>query len=369
MSMISIWIALSHYETKSDIFHDEAIFNLSDHEIKPDIIISNSDIVTSNPDIVKSNPDIIISNSEIIILESHIVKSNEEYLQISKINSQMLIRNKTITDSSQIECLPKSFGVSIINDSIFFPKKYVYFGCSKKAHGKLKVINNQISFDCNGKNESFIFDEDSTEEILGRYQMNFTRKSIDDYKDTMEWFFAKCDNNVLAYLENKFNQSAAQRARSIQEQLCYESNNTDRSRPLTVIMLMLDSVSRQSFFRNLKKTVDYLNNNLVSNTSVFGEKFVLYDFLINNAQGRKTVLNMVPILYGKTASVVDNHLVHFSINDKKDWHAFEDFQKKSILNYFKEHGFVTLFSFDSYSDSLSYYTGRNILILLKKNSA
>ena len=126
-------------------------------------------------------------------------------------------------------------------------------------------------------------------------------------------------------------------------------------------MLMLDSVSRQSFFRNLKKTVDYLNNNLVSNTSVFGEKFVLYDFLINNAQGRKTVLNMVPILYGKTASVVDNHLVHFSINDKKDWHAFEDFQKKSILNYFKEHGFVTLFSFDSYSDSLSYYTGRKIL--------
>ena len=298
-------------------------------------------------------------------LDSDIISPTEIFLDISgsQIESYDLIRDKTPPKSSSVKCQPHSFGVSAPDDEIFFPKKIAYFECNKKNSGELKVVDNEIFFDCDPQQESFIFGGDLSEEIFGNYDMNFVSKPKEHYKSSnnIEWFFAKCKGKkALAYLENKFNSTAAQRAKAIQEKLFHESNNVDSPRPLTVLMLMLDSVSRQSFFRNLPKTVKFLNKNLVDRRSYFGKKFVIYDFLINNVQGRKTVFNMVPILYGKTSSAVEDHLTQASIKDVDDWPYYEEFQKKSILSYFKDKGFVTLFSFDTYSDSLSAYTGRKI---------
>ena len=216
--------------------------------------------------------------------KSYMVELNEITLEISEVQSQKLIRNKAIAEPSQVKCLPKSFGVSDIEDTSFFPKRLAYFGCNK-SYNEVTVINKEIVFECNKYNESFIFGEDTPQEIFGSYRLSLAKKPRSEYNDSIEWFYAKCGRSVSAYLENKFNLTAAQQARSIQEKLHLESKKLDKPRPLAVLMLMIDSVSRQSVFRNLKKTIEFLNDYLIKPNSYFGQEFVLYDFLINNAQG------------------------------------------------------------------------------------
>ena len=283
-------------------------------------------------------------------------------LEIVRYESLPLNRTRQIENPSNLKCSPTVFGVSEKDDDKYFIPLYQYPNCSEINPGFLRIENKTIVFSCQRKG-MFVYGPPVSEEIYGKFDMEFKWQSRGKFKNHLntEWIFGKCADLRLAYLRNVFNQEAAQRARRITRRIAQEKLLITKPRPLSVFLIMFDSVSRQSFFRNLNQTVDFLNDKIIPPESEFGRNFFLYDFLINNAQGEKTPQNMGPILYGKTLDKLEDTLLSYSIFDQTDWWAFEDFQNSTALwKYYERNGFVTLFNFDSYTDYVSRFTGRRI---------
>ena len=65
-----------------------------------------------------------------------------------------------------------------------------------------------------------------------------------------------------------------------------------KPRPMTVIHVMVDSLSRNHFYRNFPKTIEYLN-------TLENPPFSLFDFKINNVMGNNSPPNVIPWLTGK----------------------------------------------------------------------
>lgn len=271
-------------------------------------------------------------------------------------------RERVVSEPNGVKCLPKLFGVSEKDDKKYFFSSYIYPNCSERSIGHLSVDNQTIRFSCE-KNGMFVFGEPTSEEIYGKYDKKvkwMLKKYFVDYLDT-EWMFAKCSGLRLGFLRNVFNQNAAERAKNITSYISRQIGNNLNARPLSVLLVIFDSVSRQSFFRNLNQTVAFLNTQVLAQDSKFGKYFAMYDFLINNAQGEKTPQNMGPILYGKDINTLEDTFMDFTIYDENDWKVFEDYQKENaIWKHYEKNGFVTLFSYDSYIDYLSLITGRKI---------
>jgi hypothetical protein len=154
-------------------------------------------------------------------------------------------------------------------------------------------------------------------------------------------------------LINRFNATAAARAQAKTELL--GTSLGVKPRPLSFLIVMFDSVSRQHFYRNFPKTIEFLNR------VAEGKDFALYDFKINNVHGENTQPNLVPLLFGYDLKFHKQRLVDFSIKNDKDAWKYLELQEEALWSHFKEMGFVTLFGFDTVWDFLSHSTGRKIL--------
>jgi len=178
-----------------------------------------------------------------------------------------------------------------------------------------------------------------------------------DVGDT-EYAFGRCSKGKKeAVLVNKYNATAAKRASRITESLRKELNLTSSPRPLAVYMLVFDSVSRQHFYRNFPQTVDFLNSAFEAE---YRDKYQLYDFVVNNAHGENTQPNMVPWLYGYALKYLKSQLQGLSIHRPQDESRYLELQREALWQVFEQHGFVTLFGFDTVWDFLSHCTGRTI---------
>jgi hypothetical protein len=248
-----------------------------------------------------------------------------------------------------LKCNPPSFGIPEEKDNRYFPISLNYQNCSLKSPFQISLKNNKISHNC--KTEIQLLSKPE-EELFGRYPQHFNWQNVSNFPiSTSEWLLTRCGSKKSGILRNLFNSTSAFRALSISKGL---QSKSSAFRPLTVILLVLDSVSRQSFYRNLKKTVAFLNQD--------SPNYEVFDFLLNNAQGEKTSENLAPLLYGKNLEHLQNVFNEASIFDEKDWKKFEEYQEKhAIWKKFERQGFVTLFSFDSYTDYVSLFTGRRIL--------
>lgn len=270
-------------------------------------------------------------------------------------------RERTMMNSENVKCVPATYGISELQDPEIFTVYKEYPNCAKLNPGAFSIENETLIFTCKGSG-LFMFSNSTSEELFGRYDMKFkweTKGKFEKSKNS-EWVFAKCLKNKLALLRNIFNNTSAIRAKKITEQKKAQYGKTDNFRPLTVLLIVLDSVSRQSFFRNLPKTVQFINESLINTNSDLGQKFLMYDFLVNNAHGEKTPQNMAPILYGRTLEEFEDLLLEHSIFDEKDWPVFEKLQEESMWKHYERNGFVTSFVYDSYTDYVSHFTGRRI---------
>lgn len=68
--------------------------------------------------------------------------------------------------------------------------------------------------------------------------------------------------------------------------------NEASTRPLTVLVLTFDSVSRKHFYRTLPKTKEFLS-------ALNPKKHRVFDFKIHNVQGDNSIPNVYPILTGR----------------------------------------------------------------------
>ena len=178
--------------------------------------------------------------------------------------------------------------------------------------------------------------------------------------NSSEYVYAQCQprvNDVI--LRNIFKPDIAEERANRTRDLIDEYNKTDEFKPLTVVVLVLDSVSRQNFFRNMQNTIEFFNEQLVNSSSELGKHFAIYDFLINHSVEPFTVPNMVPILYGKSKETMELLINSASIDSASNENLFLELQKNySVWEYYKSKGFVTMLLYDSVSDYLSKITGR-----------
>lgn len=183
------------------------------------------------------------------------------------------------------------------------------------------------------------------------------------FSPNAEFGYVACNDKNDVFLRNVYNQIIADNARIIEEKLKEKYEVKNNYRPLTVIMFITNSVSRRSFYRNMKETVNFFNNSVVSNSSELSKYFVLYDFLGNNAVKDLTRLNMTPFIFGISLLKAVEQEVGKSVDSVEDKDFYLNRQKeKAIWLYYKEKGFVTMHLNDVVSNYLPNIVGRKMLV-------
>jgi hypothetical protein len=280
---------------------------------------------------------------------------NEENLP--EVPSNLLHVEGIITDL-KTECKPVAKGYSKEEAEALFDPHSEFPDCLQQTPKTVKTEKNLLKKTC--EEMEFILGKPPADERFGRipYDLSWTlAKSDVDTKDR-EFAFIKCGEKREAVVLFKKNNQAQFRAGRITEFNKKQMKLEKDPKPLTVFMLIFDSLSRSHMYRNFPKTMKLLNESI--GLGEYKEKFVMYDFLLNHAHGENTIPNMVPYLFGYGFPYyklkIGNHS-HLNIDDTS---FFVDIQKYSIWKQFENMGFVTMFGFDIIWDFLVPAVGRVI---------
>ena len=188
------------------------------------------------------------------------------------------------------------------------------------------------------------------------YKVQWRRNSGTASLGESEFAFGRCGVSVKeAVLMNRFNETAAKRARKIAESFREQLHLPTPPRPIGIYLLIFDSVSRQHFYRNFPETIQFLNDHTNSPSH---SNLSLFDFIINNADGENTPPNMVSMLYGFDIAHLKTMLTGLSHQRPDHFQKYIDSQQHAMWKLMEKQGFVTMFGFDTIWDYLSPYTGR-----------
>ena len=274
------------------------------------------------------------------------------YSQTYLLNLQSLPleRYPLLPNSQEVACVPSVLGYTQAQaDDLFNPNRK-FRNCI--PINLVRVKNNSLTLNCD--RGAYLLGTNPQEELLGNVDFPLHWQSYNSSVDlgTTEFAFAKCTGQRASkqgFLFNRFNSTASKRALGVSKSISSEFN------PLSVFLIVFDSVSRQHFYRNFPETIRYLNQEIANQSN-----FLVYDFLVNNARGDNTIPNMVPLLYGYK---LESHLMRlkgFNYEDPEDWWKFHKLQEEALWKHYEQMGFVTMFGFDTIWDFLSKCTGRKI---------
>ena len=304
------------------------------------------------------SPDVIIESESKKITPKPKDTNFTTYKQVlfNKPGSQgdnlYLERHKRIT--SNRKCIPMYYGILPELDDDYFRSKS--FSCSGKDTNKQFTLDQGfINFKCTFNGKVYIGGPQSEERIgEHKFKDNWIQYNKPIEMGSSEYAFGICGSQKFAILRNKFNETAFNRAKKISEEL--HSNSNKNKRPMTLIYLFIDSLSRQIFFRNLKKTASYLKSELGSSS------YSVYDFLLNNVEETYTAANIAPMLMGNKLKEHKN-IVNGSLKIPEDAEKYSAQQNKTALwKLFENKGFVTMYSMESSLDFVSSVTGRKVLV-------
>ena len=275
-----------------------------------------------------------------------------------QIQSYFLHPEGKITDTST-ECVPVASGYTKAEaDSIFDPEAE-FVDCMEQTPKTLKLDKRDLLKVCDDM--EYVLGKPPSEERFGRlpYDLSWTQMtgSKVDTKDR-EFAFIKCGHRREAVVIFKKSKEAEYKAGRIRENNMKLVGLEKTPKPLTVFMLIFDSLSRSHMYRNFPKTMKFLNDSIGKGS--YKEDFVMYDFLINHAHGENTIPNMIPYLFGYSFPYHKLRLGNHSHLDPKDTEFFVQIQKDSIWKQFENMGFITMFGFDIIWDFLVPAVGRVI---------
>ena len=285
-----------------------------------------------------------------------------EFIHIDPVNStyEDWELNKTISlpSTPPISCKPTKFGLTDAQASSQFIPKAPFTSCCTPSHHFLTYLNqsNEISIKCSTISSDYILGQGRSEERLGdvAYKIQWKRGFSSVKMINTEYAFGRCGMTTKeAILMNKFDGNAAERAEKIARNASKSVNSTENFRPISIFLILFDSVSRLHFYRNFPHTISYLNEKHPNFTS--------FDFQINNAEGENTPPNMISMLYGMKISHFKRAFLKGLSHQRTD--QFLEFVKTQRFAMWKEmerKGFVTMFGFDTIWDFLSPFTGRVI---------
>jgi hypothetical protein len=214
------------------------------------------------------------------------------------------IQSKQAPNDPAIRCIPESFGYTKEQAAKVFPD-VDFPSCGEVNDVKHDIIKldpatDLLTMTCPGW---YWLGNGAYEELLGKEPYLGTRVKYTGpvkLRNQEEWAFGTCDNDKTTRVEgatysHRPNPEAVQRAQATMEVLQQEAAETSGSKqtkPLSVIMLTLDSVSRRQFYRKLPQTKAFLE-------SVDPQLFRVFDFKIHNVMGDNSLPNVWPVFTGK----------------------------------------------------------------------
>lgn len=192
--------------------------------------------------------------------------------------------------SEGLACSPSTFGYSPEEAASLFPNK-TFPTCEVRTGYKGKIINlaeDRMSFtlECE-KGGVYAVGVTADLEELG--DNRFTSK-VQVYEgrpiqlSTEEYVFASCSKGEKGQFEDVLYINRPKEAALSRAQM------TLTTPPLHIIMLVLDSVSRRSFFRKLPHTIALLNN--------LPSSFEAFDYKLHNVMGEHSNESFMPTFFG-----------------------------------------------------------------------
>ncbi|CAG9325562.1 unnamed protein product [Blepharisma stoltei] len=272
------------------------------------------------------NPDADISIDSPFENEHEITRER----QISLLDDESSINPLNLT------CKPESFGYTLEEALFLFPN-VTYPRCEEQYISSPEAFyinrtDNTLHMNCTGKVALGFLEAD---EEFGKY---WYYDRLKDYNgeplalETEEYAFGTCDISKWSKFEHvaykvRLNEESLQRAK-----------NSLRSKPINIVMLVIDSLSRRMFFRKLPKSVDYINS-IAKNVSIF-------DFKLHHVMGQNSQYSFMPTFYGDIPIVVSPFM------------QGDLYYDVSIWKYLHERGFVTMMGMDNCDDNLPQFIGR-----------
>ena len=254
-------------------------------------------------------------------------------------------------------CSLPSIGHKLEADQKLFTLLLGAKDCLTIAQGTYQVSDSKITASCPYKKTPKIYFSKEIVEKLGKFELNFAvvEDQVAEFDSSQNEFFAvDCGGRGKGQmvLKGNFNESIEKKTREVQGR----NKKEDDVEQLTVVLLVIDSASRQSFFRNLVKVSKYFNEKFRK----VNEDYAVYDFVFNHAIHSKTLSNLIPILTGQHYKTLLSQVQNLTMDNPSHFSSFKSNEQKSLWNYFKSKGFTTLFSYDTVYDYLSTVFGRQI---------
>lgn len=227
-----------------------------------------------------------------------------------------------------------------------------YSACKTPTNDTISFKNSQILIQCIKTTTPQYADDYNRFETYGG-----SRKHRPSWSNTTpsitnkEFLFIKCSEDAIyALVFNRFKQEFSDSANQKRRKLGFNK------KPMSVLLLVFDSISRYSFQRNLPKTRKFLQG-LEANQQL-NQVFSLYEFEKAASVEVRTRWNMAQILYGKSLNEVDKGISRGKQGHFKRMQDLKDYQKHAIWTHFKSLGYVTMFSHGTVMDDLSLITGK-----------
>ena len=233
-------------------------------------------------------------------------------------------------------CVPTNFGYSTTAGEAVFPP-YTYPPCSSSVTEKppqitINTNTGNFSMECPRlmhksyvKNPKGLLHDGHYmyTDLAEKWKVQKGSEGEMDLGDS-EFVYGSCgDAFTEAVHLPRFNASVYVKVKEEMERRGY------KGKPLSVILLTIDSFSRKHFYRKLNETVELLN-------AVKREgKYSVFDFKLNNVMGGNSMDNMGPIFGNFTLKPLDDP-------------PYEDrLGPSSLWNIFRENGYATMLGFEN----------------------
>jgi hypothetical protein len=261
--------------------------------------------------------------------------------------------------NEEVACISGHQGYPRSQSSLIFPKKH-YLKCSEtlKFNPILSITNETLLVKCL-YNTGWFYTEGFPKTVSYSEPfpnpVNWTSFSgtIGLKLVTREFVFIKCTSTIkAAYLNLKVSKTASIKSKQKTFSLLQENNLTSTT-PLGVHLFLLESMSREHFFRSMRSTLQYINKELIPS-------FQIYDFQNAHSQDHDTLSNLLPLLFGSDLQTFTQKSV--PKNGETLEEALENMQRAySLWSHYENFGFVTYVAFDSVWGLMKEYTGSRVL--------
>ena len=252
--------------------------------------------------------------------------------------------------SSTVTCMPHEYGFSDQEIQSYWNYRN-YGSCLIKTADEITLSSNLITAYCqDGNYASFEVDNGRPQSLGGTRHSIYWEQGTRKYFGNPKYIIVRCNkNSIYSYVFNRFNSTVSKNSKKFRKSL------PNDSKPIAVLLLVFDSISRDSARRNLKNTIEYLKQEVSCGQNI--SKFSIYDFKLANANSFDTKRSMLPLLYGHS---IDKHKELESSFRYTSNRYIQLQEQHAIWSHFSSLGFVTYFSVDTVFDYFSEFTGREI---------